>query len=209
MSKILVCCLGNGIVHILFNERGSIYVSPCRVCRAYRKVHCSLVPETVWAWDKSWKSMAYKWYHDATQVDKSDVVPDCCNSYTLHWLDSSLPNIDTVFWTLPSQVSLVPRPPPFFVLRFAFSVIHGSGRVRKIILNTNQRTKNGGGLGTRLISSYNNKDLRILRQAPPLICLPIHHVISPSTWPNLHFLVYCKQSKTGWWWRSWNDANCK
>jgi len=27
--------------------------------------------------------------------------------------------------------SLVPRPPPFFVLRFAFSIIHGSGRARK------------------------------------------------------------------------------
>ena len=26
--------------------------------------------------------------------------------------------------------SLVPRPPPFFVLRFAFSIIHGSGRAR-------------------------------------------------------------------------------
>ena len=24
--------------------------------------------------------------------------------------------------------SLVPKPPPFFVLRFAFSIIHGSGR---------------------------------------------------------------------------------
>ena len=27
--------------------------------------------------------------------------------------------------------SLVPRPPPFFFLRFAFSIIHGSGRARK------------------------------------------------------------------------------
>ena len=27
--------------------------------------------------------------------------------------------------------SLVPRPPPFFVLWFAFSIIHGSGRARK------------------------------------------------------------------------------
>ena len=34
--------------------------------------------------------------------------------------------------------SLVPRPPPFFVLRFAFSIIHGSGRV----------AKNGEDLGT-------------------------------------------------------------
>ena len=27
--------------------------------------------------------------------------------------------------------SLVPRPAPFFVLRFAFSIIHGGGRARK------------------------------------------------------------------------------
>ena len=26
------------------------------------------------------------------------------------------------------RISLVPRPPPFFVLRFVFSIIHGSGR---------------------------------------------------------------------------------
>ena len=29
-------------------------------------------------------------------------------------------------------ISLVPRPPPFFVLRFAFIIIHGSGRARKM-----------------------------------------------------------------------------
>ena len=29
------------------------------------------------------------------------------------------------------EPSLVPRPPTFFVLRFAFSIIHGSGRARK------------------------------------------------------------------------------
>ena len=52
---------------------------------------------------------------------------------------------------------------PCFVLRFAFSIIHESGRAQKralplpcIILNANQRTKNGGGLGTRLLSSCNN-----------------------------------------------------
>ena len=27
--------------------------------------------------------------------------------------------------------SLIPRPPPFFVLRFVFSIIHGSGRARR------------------------------------------------------------------------------
>ena len=46
------------------------------------------------------------------------------------------------------QISLVPRPPPFFVLRFLFSIIH------RIILNENRRTKNGGGLGTRLTSDH-------------------------------------------------------
>ena len=30
-----------------------------------------------------------------------------------------------------SGCSLVPRPPPFFVLQFAFSIIHGSRRARK------------------------------------------------------------------------------
>ena len=29
------------------------------------------------------------------------------------------------------KASLVPRPPPFFALRFAFSIIHGSGRAGK------------------------------------------------------------------------------
>ena len=51
-----------------------------------------------------------------------------------------------------SFVSLVPRPPPFFVLWFSLSIIHGSRRAC-IILNENWRTKNGGGLGTRLPST--------------------------------------------------------
>ena len=35
--------------------------------------------------------------------------------------------------TDPQKTSLVPRPPPFFfALRFAFSIIHGSGRARKM-----------------------------------------------------------------------------
>ena len=29
---------------------------------------------------------------------------------------------------LVCECSLIPRPPPFYVLRFAFSIIHGSGR---------------------------------------------------------------------------------
>ena len=51
--------------------------------------------------------------------------------------------------------SLVPRPPPFFVLQFAFSIIHGSALpLPCIILNASRRTKNGGGLGTRLHAEY-------------------------------------------------------
>ena len=34
--------------------------------------------------------------------------------------------------SMKARSSLVPRPPPFFVLRFAFSIIYGSGRVRKM-----------------------------------------------------------------------------
>ena len=51
--------------------------------------------------------------------------------------------------------SLIPRPPPFFVLRFVFSIIHRNGRAAKksgllcIVLNAN-RTKNEGGLGMKL-----------------------------------------------------------
>ena len=51
--------------------------------------------------------------------------------------------------------SLVPRPPTFFALWFAFSIIHRSALpLLCIILNTNRRTKNGGGLGTRLHAEY-------------------------------------------------------
>ena len=53
-------------------------------------------------------------------------------------------------WLVES--SLVPRPTPFFFLRFAFSMeAEESEKLSPcIILNTNQRTKNGAGLGTRL-----------------------------------------------------------
>ena len=44
------------------------------------------------------------------------------------------------FCNVYTGTSLVPRPPPFFVLRFAFNIIHGSG----IIRNANQRTKKPG-----------------------------------------------------------------
>ena len=44
--------------------------------------------------------------------------------------------------------SLILKPPPFFVLQFVFSIIHGSGRHSALprpctILNANRRTKNG------------------------------------------------------------------
>ena len=78
---------------------------------------------------------------------------------------------------------------PIFVLRFAFNIIHGSGRMVKnvlplpcIILNANQRTKNGGGLGTRLLyTSFQATELNGLGGA--LLCcdrklnLPAHWVI--------------------------------
>ena len=51
-----------------------------------------------------------------------------------------------------TSTSLVPRPPPLFILQFIFSIIHGSGRTANfslalpfpcIILNANRRTKTG------------------------------------------------------------------
>ena len=45
------------------------------------------------------------------------------------------------------QYSLIPRPPLFFVLRFTFSIKHGSDTECKL---KNNKKKNGGGLGTRL-----------------------------------------------------------
>ena len=48
--------------------------------------------------------------------------------------------------------SLVPRLPPFFVLWFAFSIIHGSRRALPcIILNTNRSTKKLGRPGNKAI----------------------------------------------------------
>ena len=42
--------------------------------------------------------------------------------------------------------SLIPRPSPFFVLQFAFSIIHGSGRVAKAegLGTLNTSTMSGG-----------------------------------------------------------------
>ena len=37
----------------------------------------------------------------------------------------------TAFGQVHTNISLVLRPSPFFVLRFLFSIIHGSGRARK------------------------------------------------------------------------------
>ena len=56
------------------------------------------------------------------------------------------PAIHLLVLQLYEKSSLVPRPPLLFILWFAFSIIHRSG----IILNANRRTKNRGGLGTRL-----------------------------------------------------------
>ena len=36
-----------------------------------------------------------------------------------------------LYTILNHYISLIPRPPPFFVLRFLFSIIHRSGKVRK------------------------------------------------------------------------------
>ena len=47
--------------------------------------------------------------------------------------------------TLISKASLVPRPTPLFVLRFAFNIIHGGALPPPcIILNVNRRTKKRG-----------------------------------------------------------------
>ena len=80
-------------------------------------------------------------------------VTSCSSSYGeadkwSHWASREANRVPVLH-----LASLVPRPPPFFVLRFSFSPC--------IILNENQRTKNRGGLGTRLTScssSYGEAD---------------------------------------------------
>jgi len=54
--------------------------------------------------------------------------------------------------------NLVPMPPPFFVLRFAFAL-----PLLCIILNANRRTKNGGGLGTRLYMNHVKYDVQCVK----------------------------------------------
>jgi len=49
-----------------------------------------------------------------------------CNNVVLITL-----HIAQVYYIMHAIIRLVPRPPPFFVLQFAFSIIHGSGRARK------------------------------------------------------------------------------
>ena len=71
-----------------------------------------------------------------------------------------------MFVTLNVVFSLVPKPPQYFVLQFAFSVIHRSRRVVKsreglhentyhvndeLNANLRTRTTKGGGLGTKLV----------------------------------------------------------
>ena len=88
------------------------------------------------------------------------------------------------------RCSLIPRPPLFFVLRFAFSIIQGSAllfpciilnpnrRTKTggglalpcIILDANQRTKNGGGLGTRLTSLCISIALPSLKHCSYVLC---------------------------------------
>ena len=52
------------------------------------------------------------------------VVQQASAKCSLHW------NVQ-VLVTQFGHASFVPRPPRFFVLQFAFSIIHGSGRARK------------------------------------------------------------------------------
>jgi len=66
---------------------------------------------------------------------------------------------------------LVPRPPPFFVLRFAFSIIHGSG----LHWTQTEEQKNGGGRGTRLASS-------LCVGVSYYICFPEENMF-PNTFP--------------------------
>ena len=66
-----------------------------------------------------------------------------CLNLNLLWSSRQAEVVQALGRANPSWTSLIPRPPPFFVLRFAFSI-------PCIILNANWRTKNGGGLGTRL-----------------------------------------------------------
>ena len=60
------------------------------------------------------------------------------------------------------NLALFPGLHGFFVLRFAFSIIHGGGRALCIILNANRRTKNGVGLGTRLQKTYRQYNFKIM-----------------------------------------------
>ena len=70
------------------------------------------------------------------------------------WASASISYVTACMYC---SLSLVLRPPPFFVLQFAFSIMHGRALplsciiLSTIILNANQRTKNRGGLGTRLL----------------------------------------------------------
>ena len=60
------------------------------------------------------------------------------NQQHMAWAASALP-LSSNYRTITSRMhtaqaalySLVPRPSPFFVLRFAFSIIHGSGRAQR------------------------------------------------------------------------------
>ena len=85
-------------------------------------------------------------------------MPGCARVWNRHVVHSTCTS-SAPAWEMHSSHSLVPRPPPFFVLRFVFSIIHGSGRACSIIhgsrrahalplpciiLNANRRTKKQG-----------------------------------------------------------------
>ena len=70
-----------------------------------------------------------------------------------NWSHQMRPLFATLAWiiVLDQTTSLVPRPPPFFVLRFVFSIIHGSRRASVYYTERKPKEqKNGGGLGMRL-----------------------------------------------------------
>ena len=94
-------------------------------------------------------------------ISMSDAIPQAIPMTKLVPVDSLLrghhpPYVWLIHKLIHEYTSLVPKPPPFFVVffclflvfKFAFSIIHTHNIC--IILNTNRRTQNGGGLGTRL-----------------------------------------------------------
>ena len=87
--------------------------------------------------------------------------------------------------------SLITRSPPFFVLRFAFSIIRGS-RFR-VLYKRKPKNKNGGGLVTRLgIVSHARNAVRWL-SLPHMLCAS---GLNPATHKN------SSKSMMQIWWKS-------